>query len=138
MSDYIVETTTTGDIYLAERAPNLMWLDVDLDDGETEYADRSAVLRGGAAPHCGPCMPWGAWVALAKAIVERHGAASNVVSEPSATRIQAGWRMAIVRQDDGLWRGVSPRNGTYGSCEGSLAEAVQLARGILAREGVSS
>lgn len=28
----------------------------------------------------------------------------------------------------------TPRNGRFASCEGALAEVVQLARGILARE----
>lgn len=132
--DYVTDITLSGDVYIAERAPSLAWVDVDTDDGITKYQHRGAVLRGGAAPHCGPVMPWPAWVELARALVERHGGASSVASAHSADRIEGGWRMAIVREADGRWRGVSPRNGTYASCEGTLAEAVSLARGILARE----
>lgn len=136
MGDYVVETSLAGDIHIATRTPSIAWLDVDTDDGTTNYPDRWATFcgRGG----CGPCMPWAAWVALAEAVIERHGSASSVVPGHTATRIQSGWRMAIERQDDGQWRGVSPRNGTYASCEGTLAEAVQLARGILAHNAERS
>lgn len=137
MSDYITETTSVGDVYITERAPSLAWLDVDpIDETGDDTPERWCVLRDGAAPHHGPAMPWKAWVALAAAIVDRHGAVWAAPAHYSETRIQAGARMAIERPlpAGDVWRGVSPRNGTYGSCEGTLADAVCLARGILARE----
>ncbi len=133
--DYIIETMSHGDIYISERAPAIAWLDVDTDadDTSTEEADRWCVLRG-EAQHRGPLMPWKAWVAIAAAIVEKHGTVPSVMAEHKERRISAGSRMAIERQYDGRWRGVSPRNGTYASCEGTLSEAVTLARGILDRD----
>jgi hypothetical protein len=135
MSDYVTEAMDHGDIYITERAPSLAWLDVDpLDETGDDTSERWCVLRGGEAPHCGPVMPWAAWVALARCIIDRHGDASNVLAEHKTRSIWAGHRMAIERQDDGRWRGVSPRNGTHASCEGTLAEVVTLARGILERD----
>jgi hypothetical protein len=139
--------TVSGDIYIDE------WCWLDVDERES-YGDAGPVtlraderwtslhgLGRGGPSHCGPCMPWAQWVALAREIVRVHGDEPVSVyrgeaPEPvraSVGYITAGSRLAVSREADGSWRGVSPRNGRFASCEGTLAEWVQLARWILSQ-----
>lgn len=118
------------------------WLDVDAesietDDGKMVRApdERWCVLRAigeGGSPHHGPCMPWEKWVELARAILAKHGASVTEypMVELRGNGLMAGSRMSVVVDGD-RWRGISPRNGRFASCEGTLAEVIGLAHEIV-------